>query len=142
MIIHLLSGLIIVYVLIRLVIPLRASRAMKLSATALLLLVSQQHVIIRNLFGGMASPELPVPLLLASGWSFASLLFVFLLLLMWDICLLLRLLIRGARKAAAPPFSQGRRQAIVVVLAALSAACGVRQGVVAPEAHDVEILLP
>ncbi|MCL2122985.1 MAG: metallophosphoesterase [Desulfovibrionaceae bacterium] len=142
MMIHVLTGLIFVYALIRLILPSPLNGKIKLPAAVLLLLVSQQHALIRYAFGSMASPELPVPLLLVSGWSFASLLFLFLLLLVQDALLLLRRLIRGARKRANPPFSQGRRQAIVAAMAILPAAYGVRQGIVVPQVHHVEARLP
>ncbi|MDR2695671.1 MAG: metallophosphoesterase, partial [Deltaproteobacteria bacterium] len=142
MILHVLAGLIFVYVLIRLILPLPVGKAIKLAAGLLLLLVSQQHAVIRHAFGGMASPELSVPLLLLSGWTFVSLLFLFLLLLLRDALLLLRRLIRGAGRVDGPPFSQGRRQAIVTALAVIPAAYGVRQGFVAPGVHHVEARLP
>ena len=141
MMIHLLAGLIFAYVLIRLVLPLPVNGKLKLAAAVLLLLVSQQHVLIRYAFGSMASPELPVPLLLVSGWSFISLLFAFLLLLIRDIFLLLRRLIQGARQRADPPFSRGRRQAIITAMATIPAAYGVRQGIVVPDVHHVEARL-
>jgi predicted MPP superfamily phosphohydrolase len=138
--IHLLAGLIFVYVLVRFILPLPVNGKIKVLASALLLLVAQQHVLIRYLFGGMASPELPVPVLLASGWSFVSLLFMFLLLLIRDVCLLLRLIL-NAGKGAASPVSHGRRQAIITALAVIPAAYGVDRGVVAPGVHTVETRL-
>ena len=137
-----LAGLIFAYVLVRCILPLPVNGKIKLLASVLLLLVAQQHVLIRYVFGGMASPELPVPVLLASGWSFASLIFMFLLLLTRDIFLLLRRFILHAKKCAEPPFSHGRRQAILTALAVVPAAYGVGQGVMAPSVHSVETRLP
>jgi predicted MPP superfamily phosphohydrolase len=142
MMIHLLAGLIFAYVLFRLILPLPVSGKIKLPAGLLLLLVSQQHAAIRYAAGNMASPELPVPLLLVAGWSFVALLFLFLLLLTRDLFLLLRRLIRGARKESAPPFSPGRRQAIITAMAVIPAAYGVQQGIAAPLVHHMEARLP
>jgi len=142
MLIHVLAGLIFVYMLIRLILPLPVSGKIKLPAAALLLLVSQQHVLMRYAAGSMAAPELPAPLLLASGWSFVALFFLLLLLLIQDAFLLLRRLIRLARQEANPPFSQGRRQAIITAMAIIPAAYGVRQGVVAPDVRHLEARLP
>jgi predicted MPP superfamily phosphohydrolase len=145
-----LPGLIFIYMMIRLIIPLPVSGKTKLLTAILLLLVSQQHILIRYAFGGMAAPELPVPVLLVSGWSFVSLVFLLFLLLILDICLLLRWLgrlllqrlSRSAKKQAGPPFSHGRRQALLTALAIIPAAYGLRQGVAAPKAHTVETRLP
>jgi len=137
-----LAGLIFVYALFRLILPWRANGTVKLLAAILLFLVSLQHVLIRYVSGGMASPELPAPLLLVSGWSFASLLFLFLLLLVRDAFLLVRRLFRGARKRADPSFSPGRRQALLAAMAVIPATYGVRQGVGVPDVHHVEARLP
>ena len=142
MVIHLLSCLIFAYVLIRFVLPLPVSGTIKLLTSALLLLVSQQHFLIRHFFGSMASPELPVPVLLASGWSFVSLILLLFLLLIRDIILLLRHLFLDAKKRVVPPFSLARRQAIITALAVIPAAYGVRQGVIVPDVHTVEARLP
>ena len=141
MMIHLLAGCIFLYVLIRLVLPLPVGGKFKLAAGVLLLLVSQQHVFVRHAFGNLASPELPVPLLLVSGWTFISLLFLFVLLLARDILLLSRRLILGVRQGADPPFSRGRRHAVLAAAAAIPAAYGIRQGIIAPDVHTVETRL-
>jgi len=142
MLMHLPTALMFVYVLIRFVLPLPVNGKIKLLVGLLLLLVSQQHLLIRYASGNMASPEVPVPLLLVSGGSFAALLFLFLLLLARDLFLLARRLILGAKRRASPPFSQGRRQAVIAALAILPAAYGVRQGIVVPDVHHVEARLP
>jgi len=142
MLMHLPTALLFAYVLIRFILPLPVNGKIKFLAGLLLLLVSQQHLLIRYASGNMASPEVPVPLLLVSGGSFAALLFLFLLLLARDVFLLSRRLILGAKRQASPPFSQGRRQAIIAAMAVLPAAYGVRQGIVVPDVHHVETRLP
>jgi len=146
LIILLLSFLIFVYVLVRLIVPLRVSGKIKALAALALLLTSQQHVLIRLTAGNIASPELPAPLLLISGWIFVSLLFLFLLLLLQDVLLFARWLFKLARQrvesSVSPAFSPGRRQAIVTALAVIPATYGVRQGVVAPDIRQREVWLP
>jgi len=137
-----LAGLIFIYVLFRLILPAPMSGTVKLLAAFLLFLASLQHVLIRYVPGGMASPELPAPLLLASAWSFVSLLFLFLLLLIRDVLLLVRWLFRRAGKRANPSFSPSRRQALLTAMAVVPATYGIRQGVVVPDVHFVEARLP
>jgi len=141
LLLHWLTGLIFIYVLIRFILPLPVSGTIKLLAAALLLLISQQHALMRYTFGNIASPELPIPVLLVLHWCFVSLIFLCLLLFIRDIFLLLRRLVQGARKLATPPFSPGRRRIITAAITMIPAAYGLRQGLAVPDVRHVETWL-
>jgi len=138
----LLSSLIFIYVLIRLILPLPVSGKWKWLAALVLLLVSQQHVLIRLAAENIASPELPPLLLLMSGWSFASSLFLFLLLAIQDVLLLALWLLRGSKKWIAPSFFADRRRIMVTAMAIIPATYGLRQGVAVPVIRQKEVRLP
>lgn len=142
MFIHLISGLIFVYLFCRLILPLKAKAVVTVPLTLLLLAVSQQHMFNRYVMGSMASPELPELWILIQGWLFATLLFVLLICLVWDVVLFLRFLARRITKKKKPEFSPGRRQALMLIASALPAAYGVRQAVILPEVRNTEVILP
>lgn len=73
------------WVVFRLVIPLPIGMAARLGIAALVLLVSLKHFFFRHFFGGLASPELPRFIIILAGWLYATLLFLFILLVIRDI---------------------------------------------------------
>jgi predicted MPP superfamily phosphohydrolase len=131
------------YLLIRLVLPLRASRAAK-SAAALILLLISQHYVVRFAFGALGAPELPRLAIMAEGWCFAALLIMFLLVLALDALTLARRILgratgEGRRKEKG--FSPGRRMALTVLLGAVPAAYAVRKAVAVPLIRTTEARL-
>ncbi|MGE8675258.1 MAG: metallophosphoesterase, partial [Achromobacter kerstersii] len=77
---HVFTGLISLYVIWRFVLPLSLSRTSKLLLSVLLMAAAEHHLVTRNLFGSMASPEIPGTLLMVLGWLFGSLLLLAMLL--------------------------------------------------------------
>ncbi|MDR2050425.1 MAG: metallophosphoesterase [Deltaproteobacteria bacterium] len=135
------------YLLLRIILPLPAALPVKLLSGAALLLVAQHYSLVRIFFGGFSSPEVPVYVLILSGWLSGSLLFLFLLALGCDILILARRIARfaasrGRRGSAGAFFSPGRRQALLVCMAAVPAAYAVRQAVNVPETRSLEVRLP
>ncbi|MDD4702151.1 MAG: metallophosphoesterase [Desulfovibrio sp.] len=147
MFIHLMAGIAFIYLGIRLLLPLRVGKKTKFALALLLLIISQQHIVSRFIFGGLASPEIPATVLLVQGWCFFFLLLLLVFTLVRDLVLLVRW---GARKIfasstpahASPAFSSGRRQALMVVLASGTALWGVREAVNVPRVRDIEMVVP
>lgn len=131
-------GVLFLYVLIRLVVPLRLGRPAKIALGLLLLLISQ-HYLVRMAFGRMASPETPRWLILVEGWCFAVLVLLFLFTLLRDCVWLAR---RAAPRRAPKSFSPERRAALFAALAAGTALYGVSKGVEVPEVRSRELRLP
>lgn len=73
------------WVVFRLVMPLPMSMAARLGIAALILLVSLKHFFFQHFFGGLASPELPRFIIILAGWLYATLLFLFILVVIRDI---------------------------------------------------------
>jgi predicted MPP superfamily phosphohydrolase len=138
---HFLSLAMFAFLLFRLILPLRAGRGVKAGAAVLLLLASQQHLLNRHLFGGMASPELPPLVLTVQGWIAATFILLCLLILLRDVLRLCRKLARRTGKRALP-FSPGRRSALLALASAVPAAYGVRRAVAVPEARSMNAVLP
>ena len=147
MFIHLMAGIVFIYLGARLLLPLRVSKKTKLGLALLLLIISQQHFINRFVFGGLASPEIPASLLLLQGWCFLFLVLLLIFTLLRDLMLLIGWVarkIRGNSKSApaSPAFSSGRRQAMMVVLASGTAFWGIREAVGLPDVRQVEMVIP
>lgn len=147
MFIHLMGGIVFIYLTVRLLLPLRAGWKTKTALAVLLLFITQQHFINRVIFGGLASPEIPAFFLLAQGWCFLLLVLLLVFTLLRDLVLVLGWItrkIRGSARPTAPQpvFSSGRRQAIMVTLAAGTAFWGLREAVGAPEVRNIELLVP
>lgn len=147
MLIHLMASIAFIYLAVRLVLPLRAGRKTKFALALLLFIVTQQHMVSRFVFGGLASPEIPATLLLAQGWCFLFLLLLLLFTLFRDLVLLVRWVVSKVRASskpsfASPAFSSGRRQAMMVVLASGTALWGVREAVSLPSVRDIEMVVP
>lgn len=84
------SLLLFAWITLRLIIPLPTSITIRLSLAALVLLISLKHFFFQHFFGGLASPELPRFVIILAGWLYATLLFIFALIVIRDIiiCLL------------------------------------------------------
>lgn len=139
---HLISGIILVYVACRLLLPLSIGLWAKLAFFAVLLLIAEKHFIMRNFFGTMASPEVPSLVLMAVGWIFTAFILLALLLFAKDIILIIFWLLRKAGVPAALPFSPGIWAAGLCSLSLLLSAYGVWQAVRVPDVYTVEVTLP
>ena len=142
MFIHLPALLIFLYFLYRVILPLKAGNGVKIAAALLLFCLSQQHFFYRCFLGGMASPELPTPVLTLLTCIFVWLLFLFILILLYDVTAFAMKKTSGKRSAAKAAFSPARRQVLTTCLAAVPAVYGVRQAVAVPEVHHLEARLP
>ncbi|AYD64873.1 metallophosphoesterase [Achromobacter sp. B7] len=137
---HVFTGLISLYVIWRFVLPLSLSRPAKGALSLLLLGVAEHHLVTRNFFGSMASPEVPATLLMALGWAFGALLLLAMLLLLRDVVGVVVYVFsrkRGRGLLAARGWAQG-----AAVAAALLSAIGVWQAVRVPDVKTLEIALP
>jgi Predicted phosphohydrolases len=142
MFIHILSGLIFIYLFARLVWPLKLSGRLTSLAGLFLLLVSVQHFINRTVFGSMSSPEIPRVLVLTQGWLFITLIFLLLLCLGRDMFLLARFFARRLRSRTEAPHSPERRQALLLLAgAAIPAAYGAQEAVALPDVKNMEARL-
>ncbi|QYJ24337.1 metallophosphoesterase [Achromobacter sp. ES-001] len=137
---HVFTGLISLYVIWRFVLPLSLSRPAKGVLSLLLLGVAEHHLVTRNFFGSMASPEVPATLLMALGWAFGALLLLAMLLLLRDVVGVVVYVFsrkRGRGLLAAHGWAQG-----AAVAAALLSVIGVWQAVRVPDVKTLEIALP
>lgn len=137
---HFIAGLIFLYVSFRLIVPLSLGRKAKLAVAAALLLVSQQHAFMR-FFGGMASPELPLAVLLLLGWCFVAFILLAIFFLLIDLGALLFLLARKAGLSVFLPFSPARRATLLLALSLILSGIGVWQAVREPDMRTVEVTL-
>lgn len=137
---HVFTGLISLYVIWRFVLPLSLSRTAKLLVSALLVAIAEHHLVTRNFFGSMASPEVPATLLMVLGWLFGSLLLLAMLLLVRDVLALVLLVFsrpRGKQLWGARRIGQ-----VAAVLAVALSAIGVWQAVRVPDVKTIEVTLP
>ncbi|MCM1129829.1 MAG: metallophosphoesterase [Alistipes senegalensis] len=65
--------------------PLPVGMAARLGLASLVLLISLKHFFFQHLFGGLASPELPRFAIILAGWLYATLVFLFVLVVIRDI---------------------------------------------------------
>ncbi len=86
MILFILATLLFLYLLFRLVLPSSRGRRGKAAMAVLLFIVAHEHLLKRLFFGSLPSPELPALVLMLQGWLFTSLILLFLLVLLRDIC--------------------------------------------------------
>lgn len=137
---HVFTGLISLYVIWRFVLPLSLSRPAKILLSLSLLGAAEHHLVTRNFFGSMASPEVPATLLMALGWLFGALLLLAMLLLLRDVAGVVVYAFsrpRGRRLLAARAWGKG-----AAVLALMLSAIGVWQAVRVPDVKTLEIALP
>ncbi|MPS77753.1 MAG: metallophosphoesterase [Achromobacter sp.] len=137
---HVFTGLISLYVIWRFVLPLSLSRPAKILLSLLLLGAAEHHLVTRNFFGSMASPEVPATLLMVLGWLFGALLLLAMLLLLRDVAGVVVYAFsrpRGRRLLAARAWGKG-----AAVLALMLSAIGVWQAVRVPDVKTLEIALP
>lgn len=123
-------------VIARFLVPLRWPLWVKIALSALLLLVSQHHLLTFLAFGSMFSPEVPRSMVLMINWLFGTVLFLAALQLIVDAVTLL--LMAAKRRRLKIPASL--RYAIGVIALAI-AAFGVNQAVRVPPMKEVEVTI-
>jgi predicted MPP superfamily phosphohydrolase len=136
---HVIAGLLALYVSWRLVWCQHWLAPVKWTVSALIVLVSQHHLVTRNFFGTLASPELPSPVLMVLGCAFGGLMLAALLLLALDLFGWLAYPLSkrvGHTVLAAPSLRAG-----IGAAALLLAAIGTWQAVKVPEVRNIEIEL-
>ena len=139
-------GIIFLYLLVRLVLPLRTPGWLKGVIALILLLISQQYLV-RFALGNLGSPEMPAALLMLQGGSFAAVLIMFVLVALTDLAVLVRFVFRRKNRDRRrfykeKSFSPGRRLALTALLGAIPAAYGVRQAVAIPGVNRTEARIP
>lgn len=138
---HFVATLIGLYVIMRFVPPLPIGTVWKWLIAILIFLIAQYHLINRIFSGSMASPEMPVPVLILAGWLFGALLLLMFFLLLKDIAALVMLAAHKTGLTEAT-FRSGYRTVLVLALAALMlSAFGVWQAVRIPDIRRVDITL-
>ena len=137
---HVFTAIIALYVIARFVLPLPWNRVSKALLSVLLILVAEHHLITRNLFGSMASPEIPGTVLILLGWAFGSLVLLALLLLIRDVAgLLIWAVSRSTGRAVLMQYRVGL---MLGVVAAGLGLVGVQQAIRVPDVKTVDIVLP
>ncbi len=137
---HVVTGVIGLYVVWRFIWPLPWGRKGKALFAALLLLTAEHHLVTRNFFGTMASPEVPSIVLIVLGWAFGALILLAMLLLVRDLMGLLSYPFFGKPGLAllsAPGLLYGIGASAVVL-----AGVGVWEAVRIPSVKTIEIFLP
>lgn len=125
-----------IYVCLRLIMPMRMHRAVKILLGFVIVTGCEFHLLSRLAFGTMFSPELPQPLMIILGWLFGSTLFLSLMLVGLDVYNILRYAILQR------PGAGGALAKIVMSVAAgLLAAFGIYNAVKLPSVHRTEITL-
>ncbi|VFR37979.1 Phosphoesterase [plant metagenome] len=137
---HLYAGIIALYVILRFVRLLPWGRTAKVLLSALIVVGAEHHLVTRNIFGSMASPEVPGWLLMGLGWATGTLVLFGLFLILSDLlgCLLRRVAPRPSRLLLAP---SGWRCGLLVLAVCLGA-LGVREAVRVPPVKTVEVAIP
>ncbi len=139
---HLIPVIPFVYILLRLIWPLAVKLKFKLLAGTGLLLISQYHFFLKLGLGSMASPELPMPLLLFCSWVYIAFILLFFFALIKDLLSLLLFLLRGLGLPLKLPFSPAQQAAGLLILALGLSAFGLWQAVRPPALQSTEVTLP
>lgn len=133
---HLITTLLWLFVLLRYLVPLALGSGTTILVGLVLLLASQQHLLIRQFRGSAFSPELPRPLGMLANAMFGTLLLLTSFQIALELLSLFTYLLKGAYLL--PPL--GLRYG--VGLTALALAClGVVQAVRVPPVKEVEVTL-
>lgn len=138
---HVIGGVLALYVIRRLVWPIRCPARFRWILAGVVLLSSQHHLVTRTFFGSMPSPEVPSFVLIVLGWAFGSLVLSACLLFIADVAGV-AMRVAARRKRQSPPASGAPTRAGVAAAAVLLAGLGVWQSVRIPDVRTVEIELP
>lgn len=138
---HILTGLIALYVIGRLILPLPWKAGSKCLAALGLFSISLHHLVTRTWFGTLASPEVPFAVIVTLGWLFGALLLLASFLFLKDVAAALLFLLRKAGLKWQLPFTHARWAGGLSLAAFTLSAIGVWQAVRVPDVHTVEITL-
>ncbi|MDL2268760.1 metallophosphoesterase [Desulfosarcina sp. OttesenSCG-928-A07] len=130
------------YIFFRLFFSIPLHGSIKLAVGGVFLLISQQHFFFRRFFGGMASPDLPMPVLAFLGWLFGSLLILFLLLFIHDLVKGMLWVFRFGFPHARLPFPDWKRVTGLCIMALAIGAYGIWQGIRVPDIRIQDVFLP
>lgn len=137
---HVITALIALYVIWRFVWQLKWPAPSRVLLSVLVLLAAEHHLITRNFFGTMASPEVPAAVLMTLGWAFGALILLASFLFITDLAgLIVSLFSRGRGRAL---LGCTRLRAGSAVAALALSAVGVWQAVRVPEVKTIEVALP
>lgn len=137
---HVITGLIALYVIWRFVWQLNWPAPGKVLLSVLVVLAAEHHLITRNFFGTMASPEVPAAVLMALGWAFGALILLASFLFITDVAGLIVSLFSRRRGRALLGCTRLRAGSAIAALAL--SAVGVWQAVRVPEVKTIEVALP
>lgn len=131
------ASLLALYIVARLVWPLRLHVSLRLLLAAVVLGMALHHRIVAQFAGTMASPEIPKMAIAVLATGFTTLLLSALFLLLLDAALLLGKLLKSGRAAAALRARWLRPLAGLVALAL--GIFGVSQGMAVPKPRSIEV---
>ncbi|KRA02778.1 metallophosphoesterase [Achromobacter sp. Root565] len=137
---HVITGLIALYVIWRFVWQLKWPASGRVLLSVLVVLAAEHHLITRNFFGTMASPEVPAAVLMALGWAFGALILLASFLFITDVAGLIVSLFSRRRGRALLGCTRLRAGSAIAALAL--SAVGVWQAVRVPEVKTIEVALP
>jgi len=132
--------LLALYLIARVVWPLRAPVGVRLVLTLLVLALALHHRIVASFAGTMASPEIPKMAIAVLASGFTGLLLTAVLVLAMDLALALAWLLR--RRRAVAMLAQPRWRQASAVLALLLGVYGVSQGMAVPATRSIEVNVP
>lgn len=133
---------IFIYVLARFVLPLPVSRPIKFLIGGVVLLISQQLLLLHIFYGSIFSPELPSTILVVIGWLYMSLVLLAAMLLIKDMGHITLFLIRKLFPVPIPFPGKITTSLLLSCSAMVMAAYGVWQGIRAPEERYLELVIP
>jgi predicted MPP superfamily phosphohydrolase len=138
---HIITGLICVYLVLRLVKPTSWSTGRKWLAALILLFISQYHLFVRIAFGTLVSPEWPLAVQWVMGWLFGGFILLATFTLFADIVAVVFRWLRRVGFARTVPLFFPRRVPGLCVLAFTLSGIGVWQAVRVPDVRHLEIPL-
>ncbi|MDV3469281.1 metallophosphoesterase [Stenotrophomonas sp. C3(2023)] len=131
------ASLLALYLIARVVWPLRAPVVVRLLLAVAVLALALHHRIVASFAGTMASPEIPKMAIAVLASGFTGLLLTAVLVLAMDLALALAWLLRRPRAVAV--LAQPRWRQASAVLALLLGVYGVSQGMAVPATRSIEV---
>ena len=139
---HILSFLIVLYILGRGVLPLPIGINIKIMVGFGLLIISQKYLVYQYWGGSLFSPELPQWLIILSGWLYGAVVFAFFIYLLKDIGLIIVKLLQLVGLQYRVPASTMKEMAVLAILALVLSGYSVWEAVRVPEVKTTEVVLP
>ena len=128
-----------IFLAFRLIYPLEIHRHLKWLLAALLLVISQYHLLLITFFGNMFSPELPRWLVMFFGWAFCSFVLMIVMTLVKDFFLLTLFLMRKPIHLMA--IHHNYLTLVIALVSILIAGFGVNRATQVPPVKQVNIYL-